>query len=408
MVQVWQVVGGAAAGGILVREGKELDSAAQATRLATGALVREEELAEGRLRYVLLRGTGPGTGWVSVGIPDKALAVRVQLWEVVGGAAAGGILVRAGRELDSEAQAARLATGAVVREEELIEGRLRYAKITGAGPETGWVSIGIPEKSLLVKTDKVSAGADRPPRKHLPSVEGRRVRVLVLHGAPGNSNVMKFQVKTLQKMAGDDFEWIFVDGPCAWEPIPGSQRMNFAERSEFERKLAKDKPFVQWYAHPDESRGDVYVEVEECIKYLDECISREGPVDALLCYSQSATAAALLMDSWRRDGKEPTWRINVFFCGAMIDDKRYQLKAPFSIPTMYVPGGDNDPWGRHGLDCLPEMYTDLTILEHTDGHTMPTSQPRAGEIYERILRELREVCGLPPLPGKQPTPAARK
>ena len=27
-----------------------------------------------------------------------------------------------------------------------------------------------------------------------------------------------------------DFEWIFLDGPCEWQPVPGATQMNFAER----------------------------------------------------------------------------------------------------------------------------------------------------------------------------------
>eukprot|EP00747_Dinoflagellata_sp_TGD_P069103 gnl/TRDRNA2_/TRDRNA2_155990_c0_seq1.p1 gnl/TRDRNA2_/TRDRNA2_155990_c0~~gnl/TRDRNA2_/TRDRNA2_155990_c0_seq1.p1 ORF type:complete len:460 (+),score=82.65 gnl/TRDRNA2_/TRDRNA2_155990_c0_seq1:120-1499(+) len=64
-LQLWEVVGGADTGGILVREGKDLTSAKCSDRLATGALVVERDIAGDRLCYRKLRGRGPDVGWVS-------------------------------------------------------------------------------------------------------------------------------------------------------------------------------------------------------------------------------------------------------------------------------------------------------------------------------------------------------
>lgn len=73
--RVWEVVGGAEKGGILVREGRGLKSAEAPERLSTGAIVREWELEGDRLRYRLVTGTGPKAGWVSTKLKDKALLV---------------------------------------------------------------------------------------------------------------------------------------------------------------------------------------------------------------------------------------------------------------------------------------------------------------------------------------------
>uniref|UniRef100_A0A7S4STC7 beta-glucosidase n=1 Tax=Alexandrium monilatum TaxID=311494 RepID=A0A7S4STC7_9DINO len=64
-----------------------------------------------------------------------------ELWKVVGGAKSGGIMVRFGVDTDSPAQKERLATGAIVRQLKLQGDRLRYEKVEGAGPDTGWISI---------------------------------------------------------------------------------------------------------------------------------------------------------------------------------------------------------------------------------------------------------------------------
>lgn len=82
-----------------------------------------------------------------------------QLWEVVGGASTGGILVRAGRELKSAEASSRLESHAVVRQLELKGERLNYQLVSGDGPQTGWVSLTLKGKDLLVK--------QTPPRRLL-------------------------------------------------------------------------------------------------------------------------------------------------------------------------------------------------------------------------------------------------
>jgi len=64
-VQLWEVVGGADKGGILLREGEGTSSAKVEERLATGSIVEEVKLAGERLNYKIKTGSGPQTGWVS-------------------------------------------------------------------------------------------------------------------------------------------------------------------------------------------------------------------------------------------------------------------------------------------------------------------------------------------------------
>lgn len=80
----------------------------------------------------------------------------MSVWEVVGGGDKGGILVREGQGLKSPEAPERLSTGALVREVGLIGERLNYWRLTGTGPETGWVSIALKGKDLLSKTDKAA------------------------------------------------------------------------------------------------------------------------------------------------------------------------------------------------------------------------------------------------------------
>lgn len=82
-------------------------------------------------------------------------------WEVIGGADRGGILVREGQDLSSTPIATRLATGSIVDEMELLGERLHYSLVTGSGPKSGWVSIVLKGKELLVPADSASPAGTR-------------------------------------------------------------------------------------------------------------------------------------------------------------------------------------------------------------------------------------------------------
>mmetsp|Transcript_10263 Transcript_10263/g.32552 ORF Transcript_10263/g.32552 Transcript_10263/m.32552 type:complete len:527 (-) Transcript_10263:124-1704(-) len=88
-----------------------------------------------------------------------------QIWEVVGGGDKGGIMVREGIQTTSAQEADRLSTGALVRELQLVGDRLSYERLTGTGPERGWVSTRLKDKALLEKTEKRPTEAEAAARE---------------------------------------------------------------------------------------------------------------------------------------------------------------------------------------------------------------------------------------------------
>ncbi|CAK9080057.1 Hydrolase_4 domain-containing protein [Durusdinium trenchii] len=71
------------------------------------------------------------------------------IWEVVGGAEKGGILVREEADLKSAELHSRLAPGVFVQQVALQGERLHFSKLCGDGPDSGWVSLRLKEKPLL-------------------------------------------------------------------------------------------------------------------------------------------------------------------------------------------------------------------------------------------------------------------
>lgn len=87
--------------------------------------------------------------------------MAAQVWEVVGGGDKGGIIVRKGVSTSSEQASSRLSTGALISQVSLEGDRLQYEKIKGTGPQTGWVSLKLKDKDLVVKS-KESPASDGP------------------------------------------------------------------------------------------------------------------------------------------------------------------------------------------------------------------------------------------------------
>jgi len=93
-----------------------------------------------------------------------------QIWEIVGGQTAGGIVVREGQSLKTAQCDERVSFGALVEEIELIGERLHYKLREGDGPEEGWVSLTLKSNPLVTKTDKKPA----PPVDIFTDADGKK------------------------------------------------------------------------------------------------------------------------------------------------------------------------------------------------------------------------------------------
>lgn len=97
--------------------------------------------------------------------PPKSV-LNGEVWEVIGGVDRGGIVVRRGAQLVSPEIPPRLSTGALIKKLEVEGDRLKYQRLSGEGPETGWVSIHSKGKEIVVRTNK------RPPTDEAAKANG--------------------------------------------------------------------------------------------------------------------------------------------------------------------------------------------------------------------------------------------
>ncbi|CAJ1448886.1 unnamed protein product [Effrenium voratum] len=394
---VWEVIG---TKGILARTMKDTSSEALGERLATGALVLELAKEGERLQYRLLEGRGPASGWVSLAVQGKPLLTRFEkLWVACGGAGKGGLLVREGRELTSSALGERLATGALVKELELSDGRLHYALLSGQGPAQGWVSTQVAGKDLMQRSSQVDGLEDCPDPRPSPK---QKLRILALAGSISCKELLRYQCGQLAAALGkDDADWTYAEGTLEhpWDLV---------KISDFEKAVAKRKQLFSWYMdiyHCNKDRPviekqfDPEVDVESVdipqkVAELRKVIDEEGPFDVLLGFSQGCIMIHYLIGHiWQESAALP-WKLSIFFEGMHIRDRRYShlFPSPLPHPSIHVFGKSSPyyDYAREGWCSdrrVEEYYADPLVLTHEEGHNFPSKK----DIYSRISSEVKRI-----------------
>mmetsp|Transcript_58717 Transcript_58717/g.157299 ORF Transcript_58717/g.157299 Transcript_58717/m.157299 type:complete len:330 (-) Transcript_58717:169-1158(-) len=319
-------------------------------------------------------------------------------WCVVGGVDKGGILVRTGQETSSPEAASRLATGALVKQEELVGDRLSYTKLTGEGPETGWVSIKLKDK-ILVETAPVfepkeaeegrQAGgvfAERPP----PAEASRKIRLLCLHGTASSEKVFKSQLAALIKQAGDKFEFVFVEGCIVCDPsnpIVGKQL-------EIMKKFFPNETFKQWGEPLGEQLGwRRYDGLDVACKAVQEALQKEAPIDAVLGFSQGSNVAHLVA-AQAGVGKGAPLRCVVHICTSKPGwvaqmPELFEYKIP--VPALCI-SADQDTVAT-GNKELASSYEAPELASHSGEHRpMPAKAPENKELADTIVAFLEKHC----------------
>lgn len=325
-----------------------------------------------------------------------AILPEDKLWRVVGGKTTDGILVRIGKDTSSEAASMRLQTGTLIKELELDGERLHYLRIaSGMGPTKGWVSVKLKGKDLVLREEILPVGNSGPPAPlAFDEIGDRKIRILALHGTASNSNLLKFMMSGFVKFLGPEFEWVWPNAQLDWQPEPGGSEkvLGFREPGELEVRVSNGLPFKQWYLQTGEGASPTnLMKIEEGCAHLEEVLEKEAPIDVVVAFSAGAVLVSLYIEQLRRAGKAAPWRLNVFFSGGVTNDERYAFRDRALQPTILVTS-EGDP--AHNAMKLKgaDMFSNLTILEHEDGHAVPRKQPRAGEIFELVGGTIRKLC----------------
>jgi len=356
---LWEVVGGTKSGGILVRQGEDVESPPEESRLSTGAMVRELALVGERLHFEKLEGSGPDTGWVSIKLKDgKDLVIKT-------------VLPAPPRKVDRKTE----------------------AHTTG---------------SLHISAKTTSYLKPRP-----PSIDRPKMRVLVLHGGGSNSGAAKFMSVQLAQLMKSYAEFSYINGDYIWDD---RELTLHTPREAMENRIKGKDSYRGWYPQEFEpaqprcwsqrecqNEGDpdwafkvLYVDFEKHVDKLRKHIVQNGPFDVLVGFSQGANMLTAVAANILRDDGVVPWRLLVLFNGMWLRDERYAplCKPPLDIPCVQV-YGRNDHFRAYQGERLMQQYVNPIVMEHDGHHSFPPPDlAHSGDLYAEVAASMRWHCGL--------------
>lgn len=124
-------------------------------------------------------------------------------------------------------------------------------------------------------------------------------RVLCLHGKGTSGNIFKSQSASFRQLLQDqDIEFHFVDAPLLSSAAAGID-------------LFYEPPYYSFW------EGDNINDIETARDWLDDLISREGPFDGLMMFSQGCILGASVLLRHQKDKPQlpPPFEFAIFICG---------------------------------------------------------------------------------------------
>jgi len=248
--------------------------------------------------------------------------------------------------------------------------------------------------------------------KKVAPIGDRKMEVLILVGRQSNDNLANFQAMGLKSAMGKDVNIRFLEGDVVWQ---FREDRDLHDVDAMTKSLAKGKDFFNWFDFDvADPRGRVdtfalqdpqvkvtYKDPEKAVDKFLNFIEEKGPVDVVMTLFEGSIVVHLAIAQLMQKGQSIPWRLSVFFGDLPVRDDSYAepfVNVKFSHPTIHVFGRMDEYtyYARTGAGrkAGEDYYENPLILEHNEGHKLPSVEPRAKEIYERIKTEALYQCGL--------------
>uniref|UniRef100_A0A803LZT4 Serine hydrolase domain-containing protein n=1 Tax=Chenopodium quinoa TaxID=63459 RepID=A0A803LZT4_CHEQI len=149
-------------------------------------------------------------------------------------------------------------------------------------------------------------------------------------------------------------------------------------------------PYYEWFQFNKEFTE--YTNLEDCISYLCNYITTNGPFDGLLGFSQGATLSALLI-GYQSQGKvlkdHPPFKFFISVSGSKfripsICEVAY--KEPNKAKSVHFIGEKD--WLKLPSEDLAAAFQDPLIIRHPQGHTVPRLDEA---VSEKLLNWVKEL-----------------
>ncbi|KAE9587111.1 putative alpha/Beta hydrolase [Lupinus albus] len=120
-----------------------------------------------------------------------------------------------------------------------------------------------------------------------------------------------------------------------------------------------DPPYYEWFQFNKEFTE--YTNFDECLKYIEECMIKHGPIDGLLGFSQGVALT-----------KVPKVKSLIIIGGGKLKSPSLAKNAystPIICPSLHFLG-ETDFMKPYGNELLESFYEPF-VVHHPKGHTIP-------------------------------------
>ncbi|KAI8030716.1 Rhodanese-like domain-containing protein 6 [Camellia lanceoleosa] len=189
----------------------------------------------------------------------------------------------------------------------------------------------------------------------------KKPRILCLHGFRTSGEILKKQMGRWSEMVMGRLDLVFLDGPC---PAAG--------QSDVEGFF--DPLYYAWFQFRQDFSE--YMNFDECIAYIEDCMTRIGPFDGLLGFSQGALLSTALPGMQTEGVALTRLAENAFSspieCSSLHFISEKDLAKPYAIELL-------------------DSFVDPFVIYHHEGHVVPKLDEKGLEVMLSFLEKIQKL-----------------
>ncbi|XP_028091388.1 esterase C25G4.2-like isoform X1 [Camellia sinensis] len=218
---------------------------------------------------------------------------------------------------------------------------------------------------------------------------GRKPRFLCFHGYRTSGKILERELQRWPEFVREKMELVFIDAPFPAQgpPIPPA-----AAEGNF------DPPYYEWFQSNEDFSE--YMNFDECIAYIEDCMTRIGPFDGLLGFSQGALLSAAL-PGMQTEGvvltRVPKIKCVIIISGGKFGGSKFSspklaenaFSSPIECPSLHFIG-EKDLAKPYAIELL-DPFVDPFVIFHHEGHVVPKLDEKGLEVMLSFLEKIQKL-----------------
>ncbi|KAI3810315.1 hypothetical protein L1987_19927 [Smallanthus sonchifolius] len=234
----------------------------------------------------------------------------------------------------------------------------------------------------------------------------KKLRILCLHGFRQNASSFKGRTASLAKKLKNMVEFVYIDAPHQLQFIYQNKEIG---ETKFPPNKVCNRKFA-WFIDPSMDKNtSLNWEIaqspfdtlqyqkqtfgyDESLAYLKELVTKNGPFDGILGFSQGAAMAACVAAQKLSLKGEIDFRF-VILCSGFCVNLAENEKNLINCPSLHIYGSDHGKDTQIAFDASRRLVSlfeegSSVIIEHDYGHIIPTRSPYINTIKDFLERFL--------------------